>query len=191
MTQAPQSPENPPGQGPAGRPASTGGVRPPWMAAMLGQQRPRWLTWNKVSVITGVVLAVGLLLVMLHPIWLAPPNFHLTPVMYGLIAIAWIPVMFVLSLFKPAGRGETARWVLLGGAVISVGWLVLFAPDIGGFLFVGQTLCREMPPDDAPPGAVRYVCENDFLQGHAGYVLEGYAGSPFAWIVEAEASGFD
>ena len=149
----------------------------------------KWLTWNKAAIIAGVALVAGLLLVLLHPVWLAPPNFRLTPVFYGLLVIAWVPVLFVLSLFHPAGNGMVGRWMLLGGMAASVFWLVLFAPDVGGFLFLGQTQCQSIPaPGD---GVVRYLCSNDFMQGHADYLLEGPDGSPFVWVLDAQAAGFD
>src|SRR5579859_4961041 len=81
-----------------------------------------WLRW----IIVLLVGIAGIVLHMLQPIWFAPPLFATTPLIYDVLAFAWLPLWLVLFVFRRSLL-EAVRRVKTLIALIFVGMIFTFA----------------------------------------------------------------
>src|SRR5260370_35245594 len=74
----------------------------------------RRLTWNQSIAIIVATIIVGNALVVLWPLWLAPPRLSDTPFLYLILAVVWYPLTLIFLLLRPAIRGKFSGPMLLG-----------------------------------------------------------------------------
>lgn len=128
----------------------------------------------------------GFLLNIYAPLWLAPPLFEYTIWIYLVLFFAWVPVYLILM------RGKRRRRLM--GLFVPVAMLVtcfgcmLIRPRsaFGVNLFFDTVECEGQPADE---GRARYACTRVSFDGPAfnrTWVLEGVAGLPVIWVVQAE-----
>lgn len=149
----------------------------------------RRLTWTQALLVVFGAALIGAGLGWWQPIWLAPPNFHYTPLMYLVIELLWVPLLVILSRQNLAAAKHL--WISCLTVLIMLGVVGITLVMTGGqaFFFMADTpdeaqICRtEILADHQ----VRYTCQRSILFGVYQYTLEGDLGSPFAHMVEYQA----
>jgi hypothetical protein len=140
------------------------------------------LTWRQCANIVLVFMGLGTLIALLMPVWLAPPQFVLTPIVYLIIAMAWLPALVFCALRRPSGPRRIPVLLLVFGALISTGWCTIGASGLGlSLLVTGNVTCQR---ESLPQAQVRYTCVNSFIYYSDVYVLEGPDGWPIVRLVE-------
>jgi hypothetical protein len=140
------------------------------------------LTWRQCANIVMVFMALGIALALLRPVWLTPPQFVMTPIVYLVIAMSWLPALVFCALRRPAGPRRIPVLLATVGVIASVLWCTLGASSAGmALLITGRVDCTQ---EMLPQAQVRYTCANNFTYYADVYVFEGPQGSPFVRLVE-------
>jgi hypothetical protein len=136
--------------------------------------------WSyKQTRIVLVVFAVGVLLAIIQPVWFTPPDTASTVIVYALLAVAWIPVLFVLmftyrNFIRPvAGLG-------CGGLFVCLVLSALFGPAVGAVMGIGPKDCTS---HEIAPGQIEYVCISPGLLSHNTSTFRGPTGFPLMYRV--------
>lgn len=147
---------------------------------ILSRQRPVLLVL--------ILLAIGgAVLALWRPLWLTPPVFYNTPLVYAVCASLWIPLLFIV-LIIPATRRQFAglRQSMFVGVIIVA---IFIALGISGILIVyGITLnlpgfwdCSRYMSN----GLVQWSCRTTLvMDSWVDYIFEGVEGQPVARLVE-------
>jgi|FLYN01.1.fsa_nt_gi hypothetical protein len=137
------------------------------------------------DLIVLLVMVGGFLLNIYAPLWLAPPLFRYTTWLYLLVFFAWIPVY--LRLMRGKRRGRLIALFIPVAVLVTCFGCILIRPRSAFAMGVFDTITCE--PQPAVEGRVRYACTRQAFEGpqfNRAWVLEGIAGLPVIWIVEAE-----
>lgn len=132
-----------------------------------------------------LVLVGGFVANIYAPLWLAPPNFEYTVWLYLLLFFAWIPVYLRLMRGKRRPRLMLVFALVMMLATSCACMLIRprSAFAISGFL--DSVRCAEQSAD---AGRVRYTCTRVAFDGpeyNQTLQLEGFAGWPVVWLVQA------
>lgn len=156
------------------------------MPKLLDDKHPMmWLTWNKLAVITSMVMIVNLAIgdwLASKKLVLVPPFLKWTIFIYS---FGWIVVLATGVLMRPHGRRRGLILFLVAGSVISCYFWFRVLPIADYTL--GE--CVSVP---APPNECRYDCFITYIEAGSGskmvFTLEGAAnslilhGSEMHWI---------
>ncbi len=135
-------------------------------------------------IVLGVMIG-GLLLNVYAPLWLAPPLFNYTTWLYLILFLAWIPVY--LRLMRGKRRGRLMGLFIPVAILVTCFGCMLLRPRSAFAMGVFDTIRCDPQPADA--GRTRYVCTREAFEGpefNQTWVLEGVAGLPVLWLVEAQ-----
>ena len=154
------------------------------MNSAAGIGRPTWKQCNKRVV---AVMLVGMGLMALWPVWLAPPLLAYTPVIYLALALAWLPTLIICALLRPTGERHGVVLLIVIGIFGLFVVLALVGPN-GGVLGIMPSDCQR---EVIQQGTIRYTCKQPILRAYVQYVFEGSQGSPFARLVETRLVSTD
>jgi hypothetical protein len=141
-----------------------------------------------------LTLVVGLWLNSTKPIWLAPPLFVYTPVLYIVLMLAWLPLLY-LALAHLMGR---KRWLvlLLMGLIACGQWFcwASIAPRQQIAELFGDTSVfsqRQCEYTSAKSGETFYTCElrvgssDDPKEQILRQRFRAWDGLPLMWLVDS------
>jgi hypothetical protein len=138
----------------------------------------------KYIVLVGILYIVGIGLYAWSPLWLTPPHFAVTSFIYVAIALAWVPVLFLLRHRYKHGVG-----LLLLGLVINCGWATLFSHRALTiqFLIPFSLECTQETDND---GQVRYTCVREGSDAYTEFHFSGPKGLPVMWRETIRSSSY-
>jgi len=118
------------------------------------------LTWKRSIILSCLVLVASTAFGLWKPIWVAPPRFYDTMLMYLALIWMWMPVLVVCALRRPVGGWLLPLFGTIGIVLVSllISFLIFtsFIPTLRPFFVL---------PLDAPcsssivaPNWVQYTC---------------------------------
>ncbi len=148
---------------------------------------PQQRVWKPYQIVTLIVMALGGVAFIAAPLWLAPPHFQDTPIVYLALLVLWYPVLLVCAFFRPSNVTLSSLvGLLIIGYIVGFIGLALGGPRVSVWAFEPAD-CQQESADN---GQVRYICKHNFSFGVAStydrYILIGPQGSPIVWISSAE-----
>jgi len=128
-----------------------------------------------------LIMAAGLALNFLKPVWLTPPLGR-TLIVYLLLSVAWIPALGVMFLIWPRERRKllvsvTALAVLVG----VLGCLTVIGSNVNLWLLADNMYTCEQKA--IPPNMAQYTCILSIGFMTEIYTFEGQPGSPFMRLI--------
>ena len=143
-------------------------------------QPPRRPSWNQVAAVSLLALVAGLLLMVWHPLFIAPPYLQATLFLYAACGLSWLPILLVCALLRPTGKRSIPVVLSITGLLASCLVFSFSGPTapVGAF---GLPLDCQVVPHAA--GRVRYECVADRMFVVDTYIFEGPAGWPIVWLV--------
>jgi len=143
-------------------------------------QPPRRLSWNQAAAMVLIVLAVGGVLNLWHPLLLAPPYLQATLPLYATCGLAWLPVLVICLLLRPTGKRTIPIYLFIVGLVLSCVALFFIGPAMPVGAFGLPLQCNVV---SQTPERVRYECVADRMFMTDTYTLEGPTGWPVVWLI--------
>lgn len=136
--------------------------------------------FSRTHALLVALMLLGTFLTVWHPIYLAPPRFERTALLYLGLWLAWIPSTLLL-------RPSPTRW---GRSVLGLVFILTACVSLAGFgqLPIGGffTTIDCTAPQDMGGGNVRYVCVRQSIEERTIYTLEGPKGWPILRLVDYE-----
>lgn len=157
----------------------------------------RQTLWGKFRPILFPIMIVTpwVLLVLLgsHNILFAPPYARYTLILYGVLVIGSMVSLEIGVLRYRKGSRSAGCYLAVGfgiiGCFVMVVLLALFGSTFGTATAFALSDHVDCSSESLPEARIRYVCTVSGLMWSERYTLEGFAGSPFVWVVKTEIIG--
>lgn len=125
-------------------------------------------------------MIIGAILFIWRPIYLKPPLFRLTHLIYASIAFIWLPVLVVCLRLQPTGSR------LISVAIVTISAPTLICCTIFWLMSLLWTLgnAQDCTQETIAAGLVRYTCDvGIFSDARQDQLFEGPINSPFMFPV--------
>ena len=151
------------------------------MRATDSPQTDEALTWKGWIVVSLIAFFAAAGLGLWRPIWITPPYFRFTPILY--VALVWsgVVILVVAARHRPAGK----RWLPVLGIVIN---LILSLCMTGLILLIflfGPTECNKVSTGTI---FVRYRCSSQFFYRTDTLTLDGLPVFPLLILTGSSSS---
>ena len=131
-------------------------------------------SWKRLLPV-GLIFALGLICFAWSPLWLTPPHFTQTTMIYVILLVVWVPFLVLLGRHSMYFVG-----LLLLGLLLNLVWMMVFSHRALTiqWLFPLTINCAEESDNS---DQVRYTCIREGSDAYTEHRFTGREGLPIMW----------